>query len=155
MIRGLGIDLVHVTRIRDVAERRGERFLKRLFTEGELAYCARHPEPSRHWAARFAAKEAAMKALGTGWNAGVSWRAIEVVNLPSGQPTLRLHGVALERARALGATATHITITHDGEFAQACVVLEGPEGDGAHGTGAALAAAIAGGSSLPAETDVD
>ncbi len=127
MIRGLGIDIAQVSRIESVVARHGERFLKRIFTETELAYCARHKDPGRHYAARFAAKEAAMKALGTGWNAAVSWRAIEVVNLPSGQPTLRLSGAALERARALGATETLVSLTHDAGFAQACVVLEGPE----------------------------
>jgi len=127
MIRGLGIDLVAVSRIEAAAGRHGERFLKRLFTESEVAYCARHPEPARHWAARFAAKEAGMKALGTGWSGGVTFKSIEVVNLPSGQPTLVLHGASAERAQAMGATRAHVTITHDGGFAMACVVLDGPD----------------------------
>lgn len=127
MIRGLGIDLVAVSRIEEAARRHGERFLKRIFTESEVSYCARHPEPARHWAARFAAKEAGMKALGTGWSSGVTFKSIEVINLGSGQPTLVLHGASAERAKAMGATATHVTITHDGGFAMACVVLDGPD----------------------------
>lgn len=128
MIRGLGIDLVAVSRIEEAARRHGERFLKRIFTESEVAYCARHPQPARHWAARFAAKEAGMKALGTGWSAGITFKSIEVVNLASGQPTLVLHGASAERARAMGATNAMVTITHDGGFAMACVVLDGPDG---------------------------
>jgi len=127
MIRGLGIDLVAVSRIEEAARRHGERFLKRLFTASEVAYCARHPEPARHWAARFAAKEAGMKALGTGWSGGVTFKSIEVVNLPSGQPTLVLHGASAERAQAMGVTTALVTITHDGGFAMACVVLDGPD----------------------------
>jgi holo-[acyl-carrier protein] synthase len=127
MIRGLGIDIMQVSRMEDAVRRHGERFLKRIFTESELAYCGRHRDPGRHYAARFAAKEAAMKALGTGWSAAVGWKTIEVVNLPSGQPTLRLSGAALERARALGATMALVSITHDAGFSQACVLLEGPE----------------------------
>lgn len=139
MIRGLGIDLVPVARIQDVVERRGERFLKRILTPGEIEYCSRHPEPARHWAARFAVKEAAMKALGTGWSGGVSWKAIEVVNLESGQPTLVLTGQAKERAESLGATATHVTIAHDGAYAVACVILDSDNASGP-GTGLVIAA---------------
>jgi len=128
MIHGLGIDLVAVSRIEEAARRHGERFLKRIMTEGEVAYCARHPEPAKHWAARFAAKEAGMKALGTGWAGGVTFKSIEVVNLGSGQPTLVLHGGSAERATAMGVTRTHVSITHDGGFAMACVVLDGPDG---------------------------
>jgi len=127
MIRGLGIDLVPVARIDDVVARRGDRFLRRILTDGEMSYCARFPEPQRHWAARFAAKEAALKAMGTGLFGGISWKAIEVVNLESGQPTLRLTGRAKELADGLGATRSHVTIAHDGAYAVACVVLEGPE----------------------------
>ncbi|HEV8480377.1 MAG TPA: holo-ACP synthase [Candidatus Eisenbacteria bacterium] len=127
MIRGLGIDLVAVSRIEEAARRHGERFLKRIMTEGEVAYCARHPEPAKHWAARFAAKEAGMKALGTGWSGGVTFKSIEVVNLGSGQPTLVLHGGSAERAQAMGVTRTHVSITHDGGFAVACVALDGPD----------------------------
>jgi len=130
MIRGLGIDFVEVSRIEEAARRHGERFLKRILTEGERDYCSRHKEPARHWAARFAAKEAGMKALGTGWNAGVTFQSIEVVNLASGQPTLILHGASAERARALGATGAHVSLSHDGGYATACVILDGPEDAG-------------------------
>lgn len=142
MIRGLGIDFVQVSRIEEAVQRRGERFLKRLFTEGELAYCAQQHDPSRHWAARFAAKEAAMKALGTGWSGGISWKSIEVSNLASGQPTLLLHGASAERARNLGATGFFVSLSHDGGFAQACVVLDGPDGPGGVGKGSALEATV-------------
>jgi holo-[acyl-carrier protein] synthase len=136
MIRGHGIDLVPVARIQQVVERRGERFLKRILTPGEIEYCARFKDPERHWAARFAAKEATMKALGTGWNIGVSWKGIEVVNLPSGQPTLVLTGKAAELARALGVKATHVTLAHDGAYAVASVVLDGDDSPGSKpGTG--------------------
>ena len=143
MIRGIGIDLVPVTRITDVVERRGERFLKRILTDGEREYCAQHPEPARHWAARFAAKEAGMKALGTGFNVGVGWKTIEVVNLKSGQPTLVLSGAAKERAEELGVAAAHVTLAHDGAYAVACVVLDGPGVAQSHpGTGVWVAEAL-------------
>ncbi len=129
MIRGLGIDLVPVARIGDIVGRRGDRFLKRVLTEGELDYCARFPEPQRHWAARFAAKEATLKAMGTGIYGGVPWHSIEVVNLASGQPTLQLTGRAKEIADSLGVGSAHVTIAHDGAYAVACVVLHG-QGDG-------------------------
>lgn len=142
MIRGHGIDLVPVTRIQQVVERRGERFLKRILTEGEIEYCARFQDPERHWAARFAAKEAVMKALGTGWNVGVSWKSIEIVNLPSGQPTLVLSGKTAELARSLGVTATHVTLAHDGAYAVASVVFDGDDSPGQKpGTGTWLDAA--------------
>jgi len=131
MIRGIGIDIAQVSRMEAAVERHGPRFLKRLFTETELAYCQRHRDPGRHYAARFAAKEATMKALGTGWNGAVSWKSIEVVNLPSGEPTLRLSGTTLETARRIGATTAFVTLSHDAGLAVACVVLEGPgAGDG-------------------------
>jgi holo-[acyl-carrier protein] synthase len=108
MIRGHGIDLVPVARIQQVVERRGERFLKRILTPGEIEY----------------------------WNIGVSWKGIEVVNLPSGQPTLVLTGKAAELARALGVKATHVTLAHDGAYAVASVVLDGDDSPGSKpGTG--------------------
>jgi holo-[acyl-carrier protein] synthase len=124
MIRGLGIDLVAVSRIEEAARRHGERFLKRIMTEGEVAYCARHPEPAKHWAARFAAKEAGMKAIGTGWSHGVRWRDIEVARKPGGRPTLLFHGKAAEFASLLGATNIALSITHTAEQAMAQVILE-------------------------------
>jgi holo-[acyl-carrier protein] synthase len=132
MIRGIGIDIAQVSRMEEAVKRHGPRFLKRLFTETEQAYCERHRDPGRHYAARFAAKEATMKALGTGWNSAVSWKSIEVVNLPSGEPTLRLSGATLEIARRIGAATAFVTLSHDAGLAAACVVLEGPDsGEGA------------------------
>ena len=128
MIRGLGIDLVPVARIDDIVRRRGDRFLQRVLTAGELAYCARFPEPGRHWAARFAVKEAALKAMGTGIYGGIPWHDLEVVNLASGQPTLQLTGKAQALAASLGVHSSHVTIAHDGAYAVACVVLNGAPG---------------------------
>jgi holo-[acyl-carrier protein] synthase len=125
MIRGIGIDLVPVSRIDDIVKRRGDRFLKRVLTEAEIAYCARFPEPARHWAARFAAKEATLKAMGTGIYGGIPWHDIEVVNLESGQPTLSLTGKARALAERLAVGAAHVTIAHDGAYAVTCVVLDG------------------------------
>ena len=123
-IRGIGIDVVQVSRIVVSQERFGERFEKRLFTDAELEYCRRHADPLPHLAARFAAKEAASKALGTGMSAGVAFKLIEVIQPGGRVPTLTFHGAALERYRALGCTASHLTISHDGGIAAACVVLE-------------------------------
>lgn len=124
-VRGLGIDVVKVERLVAVLERFGERFERRIFTEGELAYCRTHKDPLPHLAARFAAKEAASKALGTGMGGGVGFRQVEV-HQPGGRvPTLEFHGAARERFRMLGATAAHLSLTHDGGFAIACVVIEG------------------------------
>jgi holo-[acyl-carrier protein] synthase len=124
-VRGIGVDVVKVERLVESLGRFGERMEKRLFTEGELEYCRRHKNPHPHLAARFAAKEAAFKAIGTGLSGGVSWKQAEVVQ-PGGQvPTLRFTGVALERFQALGCTASHLSLSHDGGLAVACVVLEG------------------------------
>jgi holo-[acyl-carrier protein] synthase len=135
MIRGIGIDIAQVTRMEEAVKRHGQRFLKRLFTATELDYCDRHRDPGRHYAARFAAKEATMKALGTGWNSAVAWKSIEVVNLPSGEPTLRLSGATLDIARGLGATTAFVTLSHDAGLAVACVVLEGPDAGAAPARG--------------------
>ena len=123
-VRGIGVDVVKVERLAESLERFGERMERRLFTEGELEYCRRHKSPLPHLAARFAAKEAAFKAIGTGLSGGVSWKQAEVVQ-PGGQvPTLRFTGVALERFQALGCTTSHLSLSHDGGLAIACVVLE-------------------------------
>src|SRR6266478_1151434 len=94
MIVGTGIDIAEVPRIRQTIERHGERFLKRVFTEGEIQYCESKANRVERYAARFAAKEAGMKAIGTGWNHGVRWRDLEVARKPGGRPTLLLHGKA-------------------------------------------------------------
>jgi holo-[acyl-carrier protein] synthase len=124
-VRGIGVDVCKVERIAASLERFGERMERRLFTPDELAYCRGHKDPLPHLAARFAAKEATSKALGTGIAGGVGWTQIEVLQPGGRVPTLRLSGVALERFRAMGAERSHLTLSHDGGLAVACVVLEG------------------------------
>jgi holo-[acyl-carrier protein] synthase len=124
MITGIGIDVIQNDRIKTSIERFGERFLGRIYTEDEMEYCRKCVNPNIHFAARFAAKEAAFKALGTGWAVGVRWKDVEVQRLSSGRPELRLHGVALERATAMGATRFFVSLTHDQLISSAVVVLE-------------------------------
>ncbi|MGC2193716.1 MAG: holo-[acyl-carrier-protein] synthase [Terriglobales bacterium] len=124
MIVGTGIDIAEVARIRAAIERHGERFLKRIFTEGEMQYCESKANRIERYAARFAAKEAGMKAIGTGWSRGVRWRDIEVTRKPGGRPTLVLHGKAAEFAAKLGATNIALSLTHTAEQAMAQVILE-------------------------------
>jgi len=123
-IRGIGIDVVQVSRIADSLERFGDRMRRRLFTDSEREYCERHKDPLPHYAARFAAKEAASKALGTGIAGGVGWTQIEVVQPGGRVPLLKLSGAALERFNAMGATRSFLTLSHDGGLGVACVVLE-------------------------------
>ncbi len=125
VILGIGIDLVEVSRVAGVAGRHGDRFLRRIYTPLEVEKV--HGGREQYLAARFAAKEAALKALGTGLRGGVRWVDVEVDNLATGQPVLRLHGRALEVAESLGATRYHISISHTSEHALAQVVLEGRE----------------------------
>ena len=115
-----GVDIIEIDRVRRVLERYGERFLQRVFTPGEIAYCRRR---APNLAARFAAKEAAMKALGTGVR-GVGWRDIEVVRAASGAPGLRLHGRGLARAERLGVSETSLSMSHSREYAVAFVVVQ-------------------------------
>jgi holo-[acyl-carrier protein] synthase len=124
MILGLGTDLVAVDRIRQSIARYGDRFLNRIFTDRERAYAARKANSAERFAARFAAKEAGMKAIGTGWNCGVTWKDFEVANQASGRPTLRLTGVAQQIASRLGVRSISISLTHTTEIAFAVVVLE-------------------------------
>lgn len=125
MITGIGIDVIQNDRIRDSIDRFADRFLNRIYTERELEYCRSCARPEIHYAARFAAKEAAFKALGTGWAAGVTWKDVEVIRQQSGKPELHLHGQALARAAAAGATHFHVSLTHDLLVSCAVVVLEG------------------------------
>lgn len=125
MILGLGIDLAEVSRMRQAIERHGERFLNRVFTSAEIAYCRNRSNRYERFAARFAAKEAGMKALGTGWRNGVTWRDFEVSNAKSGKPELRLSGRALEIYRSLGGTNVVLSITHTVDSALAQVIVEG------------------------------
>ena len=124
MIVGTGVDIAEVHRIRESVERFGERFLRRVFTEGEIAYCDRKANRFESYAARFAAKEAGMKALGTGWNHGVRWRDIEVVRPKGQRPTIQFHGQAAAFAEKLGAKNIALSITHTPEHALAHVILE-------------------------------
>ena len=121
-IVGSGLDATEITRIADTIERYGDRFIHRVFTEGEIAYCRARRDFASSFAARFAAKEAAMKALGTGHSRGVFWTGIEVVRR-SGPPQLRFHGGAAARFAMLGATSSLVTLTHSRELAIAHVLL--------------------------------
>jgi holo-[acyl-carrier protein] synthase len=124
MIVGTGIDIAEVPRIRQSIERFGQRFLERVFTPGEILYCDSKANRFERYAARFAAKEAAMKALGTGWNHGVRWRDCEVTRMPGGRPTITFHGKAEEFAAKLGAKNAALSISHTAEQAIAQVILE-------------------------------
>ena len=124
MILGTGVDLAEVKRIREAIERHGERFIQRIYTPDEVAYVERKANRYERYAARFAAKEAGMKAIGTGWRRGVRWQDFEVTNLPSGKPTLRLHGVAAQFALRLGVKNISLSLTHTAETALAHVILE-------------------------------
>ena len=123
-IIGIGMDATDLPRIADLLDRYGDRFLRRVFTEGEIAYCKRRHNPVPHLAGRFAVKEAAMKALGTGQARGVSWKDIEVIR-GGGPPRLKLHGGAAARAAALGVRQSLLTITHAQTLALAQVILLG------------------------------
>jgi holo-[acyl-carrier protein] synthase len=125
MIVGTGVDLCEVARIRKaIGSTHGHRFLNRVFTEREIAYAESKANRFERYAARFAAKEAGMKALGTGWRGGLAWRHLEVANLPSGRPTLRLHDKAAEIAAKLGVGNVALSLTHTAEQAMAMVILE-------------------------------
>ena len=123
-IIGLGFDTTDIPRIANTLEVYGDRFLRRIFTEGEIAYCMRRRDPVPSLAGRFASKEAAMKALGTGHSRGVLWKDIEVVR-HGGPPQLRLHGGAARRAEGMGVRKSLMTITHSETLAMAQVLLIG------------------------------
>jgi holo-[acyl-carrier protein] synthase len=124
MIIGTGVDIAEVARIRESIERFGDRFLHRIFTDGEIRYCGGKASRFESYAARFAAKEAGMKALGTGWSRGVRWRDIEVVRLKGQRPTIQFHGEAAAIAAKLGTKNIALSITHTSEQALAHVILE-------------------------------
>jgi holo-[acyl-carrier protein] synthase len=121
-IIGTGVDATEITRIAEAIERYGDRFVNRIFTDGEIAYCRRKRDFASSFAARFAAKEAAMKALGTGHSQGVFWRGIEVVRR-HGPPQLQFHDGAAARAARLGATGSFLTLSHSKDLAIAQVIL--------------------------------
>jgi holo-[acyl-carrier protein] synthase len=124
MIVGMGIDIAEVQRIGAVIESQKERFLRRVFTPDEVAYCEQFKNRYERYAGRFAAKEAAMKALGTGWSRGVRWVDLEVVRERGGRPTLALKGEAKKIAEALGVKNVAVSITHTAEQAIAQVIFE-------------------------------
>ncbi len=123
-IIGLGIDATEIPRIAETMKNYGDRFLQRIFTPGEIGYCQSKRHAAQHFAARFAVKEAAMKALGTGHSRGVLWRDVEVVRY-GGPPQLRFHGGAARRFEALGGRSSVVTITHTDTLALAQVILMG------------------------------
>jgi len=127
MIVGTGIDITEVSRIEAAVARFGRRFLERVFTPEEIRYCESKANKAERYAGRFAAKEAAMKAIGTGWSRGVTWHDVEVRRAPGGRPTMTFHGKAAEFFGRLGAVRAHLSITHTGGQAMAQVILEAEE----------------------------
>src|SRR5262249_8220923 len=125
MILGTGVDLHEVDRIRAPITRYGARFAQRIYTPGEIAYVERRANRFERYAGRFAAKEAGMKAIGTGWKRGVRWHDFEVANLPSGRPTLKLHGEAAQIAAQMGVKSIFLSITHTAALGMARVILQG------------------------------
>ena len=124
MIAGIGVDIVDIARIQALLDRYGERFLRRVYTEEEIAYAMRGANRAERLAGRFAVKEAVMKALGTGKSQGILWRDVETLRARSGKPEVRLHGQAVRWAELRGGGAVHASITHDGGKAVAFVILE-------------------------------
>lgn len=124
MIYGIGIDLVENERIEKIISKWGSKFLCRIFSDGEIAYCSRHIQSSPHYGARFAVKEAFLKAVGTGMGKGITFQDIEVQNEKSGKPEIRLSEKAQEYVGKIGIEKVHVSITHTKDYASAIVVLE-------------------------------
>jgi len=124
MIVGTGIDIEEVSRIRGAIERHGRRFIERIFTPAETAYAEQAVNPYERYTARFAAKEAGMKALGTGWDHGIRWVDVEVVSQPKSRPSLRFHGRAADRAASLDCRSISLSLSHTRQMAVAQVILE-------------------------------
>lgn len=135
-VKGVGVDLVQISRLRQVVERWRDRFLTRVFTEAELAYCFQRRDPIPHLAARFAAKEAAMKALGTGLQMGIRWRDLEVHRAKGRAPTLVFSGRFKTIGEAKGTTHGLLSLTHDGDYAFAQAMLLGGPAPGGEPAGA-------------------
>jgi holo-[acyl-carrier protein] synthase len=125
MIVGTGVDIAEVGRIKAAVERFGERFLRRVFTPAEVRYCMGKVNAAERFAARFAAKEAGMKAIGTGLRHGITWQDVEVLRMPGQRPVLKFSGKAAEFAERLGCKRTHLSLSHTKEQAIAHVILEG------------------------------
>ena len=124
MIIGTGIDITDIARLKRAIDRNGDRFLKRVFTERELSFCRKRKEFHQHIAARFAAKEAAMKALSTGWNSDIRWKDIEVMTNKAGAPSLLFSGKAERLFKKMGGTKAHLSLSHLKDLAAASVILE-------------------------------
>jgi holo-[acyl-carrier protein] synthase len=124
VIVGIGVDVVEIGRMAEVIRRQGENFLRRVFTPSEQEFCRQRKNPVPHYAARFAAKEALFKAIGTGWAKGVTWQDVEVQRGDPEAPVLILSGEAGKRCRAIGGTAVHISLSHSEHWAVAVVILE-------------------------------
>jgi holo-[acyl-carrier protein] synthase len=124
MIVGTGVDILEIERLQKIIERQKERFLLRVFTPEEQRFCQMHRDPAPHFAARFAAKEAAFKALGTGWAKGVTWLDVEVQRQQQGPPMLALYGEALKISQALGMKRSYLSLSHSDQWAIAMVILE-------------------------------
>ncbi len=126
-IIGIGTDIIECLRIAQMIERHGELFINRVYTQHEIQYCQSRKLATQHYAGRWAAKEAVLKALGTGWRKGISWRDIEIRNEPGGRPTVALRGGALDVVEQLGITAMLISISHCRSHATAYALAQGSE----------------------------
>lgn len=124
---GIGTDIIECTRIVQMIEKHGELFLQRVYTVDEISYCEERKAAYQHYAGRWAAKEAVLKALGTGWSQGIQWTDVEVVNAPGGKPSIALTGVALDISQKLGIAEMMISISHCREYATAYATAVGPE----------------------------
>jgi holo-[acyl-carrier protein] synthase len=124
VIFGIGVDVVQISRIDSISKRWGKRFLGRVFTNQEREYCLLRKDPSPHFAVRFAAKEAFLKALGTGYTQGVRWKDIEIVPMPSGKPDLKLYDRTERLLQRHGIRRIHLSMSHDGEYGFVQVILE-------------------------------
>ena len=124
-VLGIGTDIIEVARIGQMIEKHDELFLRRVYTSAEIDYCAGRKAAMQHYAGRWAAKEAALKALGTGWAKGIQWTDLEVANLPGGKPELKIHGAALQIAGELGINQMQISLSHCRAFAVAYVIALG------------------------------
>lgn len=125
MILGIGMDVIEVKRIEEAISKYGDRFLRRLFTPAEIEYCSARKMSALHYAGRFASKEAAFKAMGRGWGGDLSWKEIEITNLPSGAPVISFSGKALDLVTEKKMSRAHVSITHIQDLAAAVVVIEG------------------------------
>jgi holo-[acyl-carrier protein] synthase len=122
-VLGIGVDIVETARIQSSLDRFGDRFLRRVFTQGERDYCSSMPFPARHYAARFAAKEAVSKAFGTGIGSHIGWRDIEVMRKPTGEPYIQLHGPAADLAATLGVLHALVSLSHSDNYSVASTTL--------------------------------